>query len=73
MNLVVPWRELVALIEPYVRSGKTGCPPFAVSTKLRIHVLRQWFGLSDPAMEVVMSAALHDTRCTANLQGSTLA
>lgn len=28
---------------------------------LRIHVLQQWFGLSDPAMEVVMEVALHDT------------
>ena len=57
MNLVVPWTELVALIEPHAPSGKTGRPPFAVSTMLRIHFLQQWFGLSDPAME----EALHDT------------
>ncbi len=56
MNLVVPWTELVALIEPYAPSGKTGRPPFAVATMLRIHFLQQWFGLSDPAME----EALHD-------------
>ena len=57
MNLVVPWAELVALIEPHAPSGKTGRPPFAVSTMLRIHFMQQWFGLSDPAME----EALHDT------------
>ena len=56
MNLVVPWSELVALIEPHAPSGKTGRPPFAVATMLRIHFLQQWFGLSDPAME----EALHD-------------
>ncbi len=56
MNLVVPWTELVALIEPHAPSGKTGRPPFAVATMLRIHFLLQWFALSDPAME----EALHD-------------
>ena len=56
MNLVVPWTELVALIEPHAPTGKTGRPPFAVVIMLRIHFLQQWFGLSDPAME----EALHD-------------
>ncbi len=56
MNLVVPWTELIGLIEPHAPAGKTGRPPFAVSTMLRIHFLQQWFGLSDPAME----EALHD-------------
>ena len=56
MNLVVPWRELVEVIQPFAPSGKTGRPPFAVETMLRIHFLQQWFGLSDPAME----EALHD-------------
>ena len=56
MELVGPWVDLVALIEPHTPSGKTGRPPFAVATMLRIHFMQQWFGLSDPAMEV----ALHD-------------
>ena len=56
MNLVVPWAELVGLIEPHAPAGKTGRPPFAVETMLRIHFMQQWFGLSDPAME----EALHD-------------
>lgn len=56
MNLVVPWAELAGLIEPHAPTGKTGRPPFAVSTMLRIHFMQQWFGLSDPAME----EALHD-------------
>ena len=59
MNVVVPWRQLVGLIEPFAPSGtggKGGRPSFAVETMLRIHFLQQWFGLSDPAME----EALHD-------------
>ncbi len=60
MNLVVPWTELVSLIQPFsAKAGgaKGGRPPFPVETMLRIHFLQQWFGLSDPAME----EALHDT------------
>jgi IS5 family transposase len=56
MDRVVPWAALVALIAPFAPEGKTGRPPFAVQTMLRIHFLQQWFGLSDPAME----EALHD-------------
>ena len=59
MNLVVPWAQLVSLIEPFapIATGiQGGRPPFAVETLLRIHFLQQWFGLSDPAME----EALHD-------------
>ena len=59
MNLVVPWTELVGLIEPFAPGGagaKGGRPSFPVETMLRIHFLQQWFGLSDPAME----EALHD-------------
>lgn len=53
MNRIVPWAELVAIIEPYApKPGpKGGRPPFAVQTLLRIHCLQQWLNLSDPAME----------------------
>jgi IS5 family transposase len=56
MELVVPWTELIELIEPHAPKGKNGRPPFAISTMLRIHFMQQWFGLSDPAME----ESLHD-------------
>ena len=57
MDRVVPWAELVELIQPHAPEGRRGRPPFAVQTLLRIHFMQQWFGLSDPAME----EALHDT------------
>lgn len=57
MDQVVPWAELVRLIEPhYWGKASTGRPPFPCEVMLRIHYLQQWFGLSDPAME----EALHD-------------
>ncbi|MEN9984327.1 MAG: hypothetical protein RI918_2296 [Pseudomonadota bacterium] len=54
MNLVVPWTELVGLIQPHASpqpTSKGGRPAFRIETMLRIHFLQQWFGLSDPAME----------------------
>lgn len=51
MDRVVPWAALVDLITPHAPAGRTGRPPFAVETMLRIHFLQQWFNLSDPAME----------------------
>ena len=56
MDAVIPWLDLLALIAPHAPAGKTGRPPFALETMLRIHLLQQFFGHSDPAME----EALHD-------------
>lgn len=56
MDQVLPWSALVQIVEPHSPRAKTGRPPFAIETRLRIHYLQQWFGLSDPAME----EALHD-------------
>jgi IS5 family transposase len=56
MNLVIPWRELVGLVTPHAPAGKSGRPPFDTEVMLRIHLLQQFFGHSDPAME----EALHD-------------
>jgi IS5 family transposase len=53
MESVVPWQALIALIEPYYpkASKKGGRPPYPLATMLRIHLLQQWYSLSDPAME----------------------
>ena len=57
MERVVPWLALVQIVEPHRPWAKTGRPPLAVETMLRIHYLQQWFCLPDPAME----EALRDT------------
>ena len=53
MEAVVPWSALTDLIEPHYprTSSKSGRPPYPLETMLRIHLLQQWYDLSDPAME----------------------
>ncbi|EIL87726.1 ISMca7, transposase [Rhodanobacter fulvus Jip2] len=52
MDEVVPWADLLALIEPsYPTAGRRGRPPMPPSVMLRIHFMQQWYALSDPAME----------------------
>ena len=51
MERVIPWAELVALIEPHYPKGETGRPPVGLERMLRIYFLQQWFDLSDPAVE----------------------
>ena len=57
MNLVVPWKELIGLIQPYAPASKTGRPPFPIATMLRIHFMQQWFGFSDTANSQIPSLA----------------
>lgn len=58
MDQVVPWKRLLALIERhYPVAGRPGRQPYPLATMLRIHLLQQWYALSDPAME----EALYDT------------
>jgi IS5 family transposase len=51
MEVVVPWQSLIDLIEPHYpkASKKGGRPPYPLGTMLRIHLLQQWYSLSDPA------------------------
>ena len=56
MEVVVPWQALIDLIEPHYpkTSKKGGRPPYPLAVMLRIHLLQQWYSLSDPAMEEVL-------------------
>jgi IS5 family transposase len=53
MENLVPWKALLDLIEPHdpKTRSKGGRPPYPLATMLRIHLLQQWYDLSDPAME----------------------
>jgi IS5 family transposase len=56
MEAVVPWKQLIDLIEPLYpkTSSKGGRPRYPLGTMLRIHLMQQWYDLSDPAMEDVL-------------------
>ena len=52
MEAVVPWPELLGVVEPYYpRAGGRGRPPVGLASMLRIYFLQQWFALSDRQME----------------------
>ena len=57
MERAVPWDAFLALIAPHAPTKATGRRPFPLAAMLRIHLMQQWFGLSDVAME----EALYDT------------
>ena len=48
---MVPWKGLVALIEPHYPKGEGGRPAYPLMAMLRVHLMQNWFGYSDPAME----------------------
>jgi hypothetical protein len=51
MEQVVPWHVFLKEIEPFYPVAGRGRRPYAIQTMLRIHLMQNWFGLSDPAME----------------------
>jgi IS5 family transposase len=51
MDKVVPWKSLFNLIEPFYPLAGRGRQPYPLEKMLRVHLMQNWFGLSDPAME----------------------
>ncbi|SDH11243.1 transposase, IS4 family /transposase, IS5 family [Pseudomonas benzenivorans] len=68
MDRVVPWKGLVALIEPYYPKGESGRPSYPLMAMLRVHLMQNWFGYSDPAME----EALYETTILRQFAGLSL-
>lgn len=60
MDAVMPWAELLALVEPHYPKGGQGRPPVGLAIMLRLYFVQHWFALSDPAAEDALydSAAL---------------
>ena len=51
MDKALPWELLLEpILKEYPKSGK-GRHPIPARVMLRIYLLQQWYGLSDPAME----------------------
>lgn len=51
MEQVVPWDTLLRVIQPFYPVAGRGRHPYPIATMLRVHLMQNWFGLSDPAME----------------------
>lgn len=44
-------KVLLKLIEPFYPIAGRGRHPYPLDTMLRVHLMQNWFGMSDPAME----------------------
>jgi IS5 family transposase len=51
MDAVIPWKRLIAVIEPHYAKAGNGRQPLGLEKMLRIYFLQQWFNLSNPAAE----------------------
>lgn len=51
MEVVVPWSELEALVEPHYPKAGNGRRPVGLAIMLRTYFMQQWFNLSDPGVE----------------------
>lgn len=51
MDAVIPWKRLMARIEPYYPKAGRGRQPLGLEKMLRIYFVQQWFDLSDPGAE----------------------
>ncbi len=51
MDQVIPWGQILGLIEPHYPKAGNGTQPMPMQRMLRIYFMQQWFNLSDPAME----------------------
>lgn len=68
MDQVVPWKGLIKLIEPHYSRGEGGRPAYPLQAMMRVHLLQNWFGYSDPAME----KALYETTILCQFAGQAL-
>ncbi len=49
MEEVIPWTQLLAVIEPHYPKGERGRPLLGLERMLRVYFLQQWYGLADEA------------------------
>ena len=65
MDQVIPWGQMLQLIEPHYPKAGNGTQPMPMERMLRIYFMQQWFNLSDPAME----DALYDSESMRRFAG----
>ena len=51
MDNLLPWSQLLDVIEPFYPKAGNGRRPYALETMFRIHCMQQWYSLSDETME----------------------
>lgn len=51
MQQIVPWNEIIRVIEPFYPKKGNGRQPYDLQLMIKIYCLQQWFSLSDPLAE----------------------
>jgi len=51
MDQVVPWSELMEIIQPVYPASGRGRPPIGIERMLRLYFIQQWYGFSDEGTE----------------------
>ena len=51
METLIPWAQLLAVIEPFYPKGERGRPPIGLERMLRVYFLQQWYALAVEALE----------------------
>ena len=51
MDQVIPWNEIINIIQSNYYDGKSGRKPMKLELMIRIYFLQQWFNLGDPTVE----------------------
>lgn len=69
MEAIIPWKRLMALIEPHYPKAGRGRQPLGLEKMLRIYFLQLWFDLSDPQAE----DAIYDSESMRRFAGVELA
>src|SRR5471032_2477025 len=69
MEAMIPWADLLAVIQPFYPKGERGRPPIGLERMLRMYFLQQWYGLADEALE----DALYDSQALRGFARSDLA
>lgn len=54
MEKLLPWSQLLNMIDPCYSKVGHGRRPYPLETMFRIHCMQQWYSLSDEAMEDVL-------------------
>ena len=68
MDHIVPWDELVSIVEPYYYKGEHGNKPFPLELMLRIYVLQNLYDLADMKVmyEILDSRAFSEFCCVSS-------
>lgn len=61
----MPWKGLIKLIEPHYPKGEGSRPAYFLMAMLRVQLMQNWFGYSDPTLE----ESLYETTILRQLTG----